>query len=143
MAEKVVRNGNTGNASQQEDPKDKAVDAELEARIRERRKNVASAQRRKKRRTILLIVLAFALLATMCGRDIVRLKAENRALKKQHAALEKERDELKEELKSTSDQEYIRDQARKQLRLLNPGEILFTFDDEEDHAGKGEEDEQQ
>jgi hypothetical protein len=27
--------------------------------------------------------------------------------------------------------EYIREQARKQLRLLNPGEILFTFDDGE------------
>ena len=70
----------------------------------------------------------------MCGKDIVRLKAENRALKKQQVALEKQRDELKEELKSTNDQEYIREQAKKQLRLLNPGEILFTFEDEEDAA---------
>ena len=45
------------------------------------------------------------------------------------AALEKQRDELKEELKNTGESEYIREQARKQLRLLNPGEILFTFED--------------
>ena len=67
----------------------------------------------------------------MCGKDIVRLKAENRALKKQQIALEQQRDELQEELKNTNNQEYIREQAKKQLRLLNPGEILFTFDEEE------------
>ena len=65
----------------------------------------------------------------MYRRDIIRLKAENRALKKQQAALEEQRDELKDELTRVEDPEYIKEQARKQLRLLNPGEILFTFDD--------------
>ena len=108
------------------------ADGELEARIRERKKRIAAAQRRRKRMTVVIIIAAFVLLGVMCGRDIVRLKAENSALKKQQAALEKQRDELKEELSNTGKQEYIRDQARKQLRLLNPGEILFTFGDEED-----------
>ena len=86
-----------------------------------------------KRKTVMLIVFiaVFVLLATMCGKDIVRLKAENIALKKQQAELEKQRDALKEELKNVNDPQYIREQARKQLRLLNPGEILFTFDDGE------------
>ena len=106
-------------------------DDEFAARISARRKQIAAAQRRRKRLTVVLIIVAFALLGVMCGKDIVRLKAENRALKKQHAELEKQRDALKEELKNTGKQEYIRDQARKQLRLLNPGEILFTFGDEE------------
>ena len=35
------------------------------------------------------------------------------------------------ELKNANNQEYIREQAKKQLRLLNPGEILFTFEEEE------------
>ena len=74
-------------------------------------------------------VLIFILLSALLGKDIVRLKAENRALKKQQVALEKQRDELKEELTRVDDPEYIREQARKQLRLLNPGEILFNFDD--------------
>ena len=107
-------------------------DDEFSARISARRKKIAAAQRRRKRLTVVLVIVAFALLGVMCGKDIVRLKAENRALKKQHAELEKQRDALKEELKNTGKQEYIRDQARKQLRLLNPGEILFTFGDEED-----------
>ena len=76
----------------------------------------------------------------MCGKDIVRLKAENRALRKQQIALEEQRDALQKELKNANNQEYIREQAKKQLRLLNPGEILFTFEDEEagDGAAAGE-----
>ena len=103
---------------------------DFEARTEERRRQTRAKQVRKKRLTVLAMVLVFAFLATMCGKDIIRLKAENRALKKQQIALQKERDELKAELESTSEQEYIRDQARKQLRLLNPGELLFMFEDE-------------
>ena len=102
---------------------------ELSSRIEERRKTVASRQRNKKRRTLIVLLLAFVLMASMCGRDIIRLKAENRELRKQQVALEKQRDELKKELENTGESEYIREQARKQLRLLNPGEILFTFED--------------
>lgn len=106
-------------------------DEEMRQRVEERRRASSIKRRRKKALTLIAVIAAFALLATMCGKDIVRLKAENRALKKQQIALEKQRDELQEELKNANDQEYIREQAKKQLRLLNPGEILFTFEEEE------------
>ena len=111
------------------EPAEKLSQEEIDARLEARRRSRKAKQTRKKRITILLMVLVFALLATMCGKDIVRLKAENVALKRQQAALKKERDDLKAELESTSEQEYIRDQARKQLRLLNPGELLFIWDE--------------
>ena len=103
----------------------------MRQRIEERRRANAVRRRRKKVLTLFAVIVAFVFLGTMCGKDIVRLKAENRALKKQQIALEQQRDELQEELKNTNNQEYIREQAKKQLRLLNPGEILFTFDEEE------------
>lgn len=103
----------------------------MRQRIEERRRLNAAKRRRKKVLTLFAVIVAFVFLGTMCGKDIVRLKAENRALKKQQIALEQQRDELQEELKNTNNQEYIREQAKKQLRLLNPGEILFTFDEEE------------
>ena len=103
----------------------------MRQRIEARRNAVTNRRRMKKLITLVLVIAAFAMLSTMCGKDIVRLKAENRALRKQQVALEKQRDELQEELKNTNSQEYIREQAKKQLRLLNPGEILFTFEDEE------------
>ena len=106
-------------------------DEEMKQRIEERRRKSSTRRRRRKAFTLVAIIAVFAMLATMCGKDIVRLKAENRALKKQQIALEQQRDELKEELKVTNSQEYIREQAKKQLNLLNPGEILFTFDEEE------------
>ena len=106
-------------------------DEELKQRIEERRRQNTVRTRRKKLLTLIAGVVVFSMLATMCGKDIVRLKAENRALKKQQIALEQQRDELQQELKNANDQEYIREQAKKQLRLLNPGEILFTFDEEE------------
>ena len=106
-------------------------DEELKQRIEERRRKSSISRRRRKALTRVVIVAVFAMLATMCGKDIVRLKAENRALKQQQIALEEQREELQQELKNANNQEYIREQAKKQLRLLNPGEILFTFDEEE------------
>ena len=107
------------------------IEAALSERQEARKAKVAASQRRKKRRMLIIILLAFVLLSAMWGKDIIRLKAENAELKKQQVSLEKQRDELKEELKNTGESEYIREQARKQLRLLNPGEILFTFEDDE------------
>ena len=107
-------------------------DEELRQRIEARRRQSAVRTRRRKLFTLAAIIVAFTMLATMCGKDIVRLKAENRALRKQQIALEQQRDELQQELKNANNQEYIREQAKKQLRLLNPGEILFTFETEEE-----------
>ncbi|MBQ6150673.1 MAG: septum formation initiator family protein [Mogibacterium sp.] len=105
-------------------------DEEMRQRIEERRRTNSIRRRRKKALTLFVVIVTFVFLGTMCGKDIVRLKAENRALKKQQAALEQQRDELQEELRNANNQEYIREQAKKQLRLLNPGEILFTFEEE-------------
>lgn len=112
-------------------------DEEMQQRVDARRKAAAAKRVRKRVLSVLAFVAVFFLLVTMFGRDIVRLKAENRDLKKQQIALEKQRDELKEELKNVDDQEYIREQARKQLKLLNPGEILFTFEDDEAEKSGG------
>ena len=108
------------------------TDEELALRMEQRYKTRRTKQIKRKTVMLIVFIAVFVLLATMCGKDIVRLKAENIALKKQQAELEKQRDELKEELKNVNDPQYIREQARKQLRLLNPGEILFTFDDGEE-----------
>ena len=105
---------------------------ELEARMKKRRARIRGRKRRRKVLGVLLIIALFATLATMCGKDIVKLNAENIALKKQQKELEEERDRLREEVKNSGDREYVQDQARKQLKLLNPGELLFTFEEEEE-----------
>ena len=113
-------------------PEEAALEEDdFEARMKKRRARVRRRKRRRKILGIILIIAAFATLATMCGRDIIRLKSENIALQRQQKELEEERDRLRKEVESAGDREYVQDQARKQLRLLNPGELLFTFEDEE------------
>ena len=114
-------------------------DEDMQRRVEERHRKIARTRIRKRAMTLVLVIAVFVMIGTLFGKDIVRLKAENRALKKQQIALEQQRDELQKELKNTNNQEYIREQAKKQLNLLNPGEILFTFDEEEPEADKAEE----
>ena len=113
-------------------PTEAEGEADFEKRVRKRKAKVARRKARRKLLLVVLIIALFASLATMCGRDIIRLKAENRALKKRQKELEVERDKLREEVKNAGDRDYVQDQARKQLRLLNPGELLFTFEEEEE-----------
>ena len=105
-------------------------DAEFEARMQRRRARVRGRKRRRKILGVILIIVLFATLATMCGKDIVRLKAENIALQKQQKELEEERDRLRQEVENSGNREYVQEQARKQFKLLNPGELLFTFEEE-------------
>lgn len=121
-----------GDALEELTPEDQELAAKIEKRsVLSRRSRV-----RRKRRTIILAILIFAALLTMCGREIVRLKAENLSLKRQHAQLEAERDRLSRELANVGNKEYVKDQARKQLRLLDPGEILFVFDEGQSAVGE-------
>lgn len=104
-------------------------DRELAEKIEKRRIRSRRGNKRRKMLTVSAVIILFAVLLTMCGREIVRLKAENIALKRQHAQLQEERDRLQKELENVGNKEYIKDQARKQLRLLDPGELVFIFED--------------
>ena len=106
-------------------------DEEFEERVRARK---ARARRRKLARKffgMVLIIAAFAIVGTMCGKEIIKLKAENYSLRQEQKELEKERDKLREEVKNSQSKEFLQEQVKKQLGLLNPGELLFTFEDEE------------
>lgn len=113
---------------------------EFAEQVEKRRRKREKKRVARKRRTVVLLVVVLALLMTMCGRELVRLKAENIALKKEQEELKAERDRLTEELKNSNDREYVEEKAREQLRLLNEGEILFLFD-EEDSSGTEKKDE--
>ena len=104
---------------------------ELAEKIEKRRIRSRRVIKRRKLLMVSATIVLFAVLLTMCGREIVRLKAENLALRRQHAQLVEERDRLQKELENVGNKEYIKDQARKQLRLLDPGELVFIFEDGE------------
>ena len=107
-------------------------DEEFEKRVKARKAKVKRKKVAKKFLFVLMIIAAFAVIASMCGREIVKLKAENIALQEEQKELEKERDALKQEVENSDSREFIQEQIKKQMGLLNPGELLFTFDEEEE-----------
>lgn len=97
---------------------------------REKRKKINLTLKQK--RILACVVAALLIIGFSCGRTIIKLQAENHSLKKQQQELQKEQSKLSKELKNIHSKDYIQDQARKQLRLLNRDEKLFIFKGEDD-----------
>lgn len=77
----------------------------------------------------------------MSVKSIFTLRAEQKALTEQNNALLSEKESLEDELKNVSDKEYIEEQARIQLKLIKPGEILYILEDNKDKEDEDKDDE--
>ncbi|MDD6096573.1 MAG: septum formation initiator family protein [Firmicutes bacterium] len=94
-----------------------------------------SKNTRKKHGKINLTVVVVVLILTCVFfgkvKDIVELKAENERLIEQQEELKKKRDLLKAKLKNIDNKDFIQEEARKQLKMMDPDEILYVFEDED------------
>ena len=98
----------------------------------ERKKKRINAQKRR-RRLIYLAVIAVALVAVFFTvQNVISLKMEERELLQQQRELEARKAELEEELTQVEETDYIEQQAREQLHMIKPGEILYLLPDHED-----------
>lgn len=86
----------------------------------------------RKNRILVIVVAVVLILGIGYGGTILKLQAENRSLKKQQKELTTQQKELTKKLKNIHSKDYIKDQARKQLRLLDKDEKLFIFKGEDD-----------
>ena len=101
------------------------ISERTEASIRRRKEQ----RRRRRMAYIFVIVLLLAVTAWM-ARSIVELKAEQRDLEAKQQELEQRKEELKEEQKKMNSDEYVEEQARQQLKMIKPGEILYVLPDD-------------
>lgn len=113
----------------------KAVDWKKKKKVRINRGRMAL--------TAIVILLIVGL--GMSVKNIFDLRAEQKALAAEQETLAVEKKSLEEELDNINDYDYIEEQARMQLKLIKPGEILYILDDntdetEEDSEDKDEED---
>lgn len=83
----------------------------------------------------LLIGGAVLLLAGFSAFRILELKLEERTLLAQQAELEHQKEKLTEQLAHVNDPEFIEQEARKQLKLIMPGETLYILQDEGEPDG--------
>ena len=96
----------------------------------EKKKRIRLTAKQKK---ILAAVLAVLLLLfVVYGRPILKLRMERAELEKQNAELLEEKSATSKELKNVHSKDYIQEQARKQLRLMNKDEKLFMFEEDKD-----------
>ena len=98
-------------------------------RIREKKKRNHSIKLNKQQKTIAVIVLVVLILVgATYGRRIIKLKMENAALKQQQEELKAEKSARTKEYQNINSEDYIREQARKKLRLLNKDEKIYNFE---------------
>ncbi len=115
-------------------------------------KDPAKARRaRSRRKTLLVLVLIVAAAAAWAARSVqkmIALTQERVAVQAQLDELEKRRSELENELLMINSDEYVEQQARSQLHMIKPGEVLYivpnnteyTMPEEEEPAEAAPED---
>ncbi|MGC2873496.1 FtsB family cell division protein [Ihubacter sp. rT4E-8] len=102
----------------------------------ERRQNAARAPRKRKVRinkgriALTVIVLMLIAVVGVSIKNVFDLRAEQRELAQRQKELNDEKAALQEELKNVNDLDYIEEQARNQLKLIKPGEILYILENE-------------
>ena len=91
----------------------------------------AKERRAKSRRqTMLVLFVILAVVGTFTVRSVQRMIAltqERAMVQAQLEELEKRRSELENELLMVNSDEYVEQQARSQLHMIKPGEVLYII----------------
>jgi len=104
-------------------------------RLAENEKSAASkarhrAARRRRRIVIAVFLLVGLAVFASVGRSIVNLvelQAEKSETEAKLAQLQRQKGSLEEELQLVNTDEYVEQQARSELKMVKPGEILFLM----------------
>ena len=105
------------------------------AEVREKpdRRNIS------KTRMLFYAIIGVLMIAILViAKNIVTLKIENGKLIEQEKELQGKKDELTAELQGVDDLDYIEEQARKLLKMIKPGEVLFILNGENPQPEKEE-----
>lgn len=102
--------------------------------FREERKRSTKKKKKvrinKVRIVVTVIVVVLIAVVGVSIKNIFDLRAEQKHLRQVNKELASEKVSLQEELKNVNEYDYIEEQARIQLKLIRPGEILYVLDDE-------------
>lgn len=106
------------------------------------------AKRKKSRRKVdtfriiyWIIVVALVITIGFVIKNIISLHMEKNRLEKQEQELLNTKEELNAELKNVDDLDYIEEQARKLLKMIKPGEVLYVLEGDNPTAGQDNEQE--
>ena len=79
---------------------------------------------------LMAVIFSLVLIGTVgfYAQRIASLHAEREQLLAEKEELEQTREARLNELENVNDLDYIEEQARKQLKMIKPGEVLFVID---------------
>ena len=100
----------------------------LEDRTKVKDDPVKAKRAKSRRKTVLVLVLFVLVMAAFTARAVQRMVAltqERAMVQAQLDELEKRRSELENELLMVNSDEYVEQQARSQLHMIKPGEVLY------------------
>ncbi|NLD11581.1 FtsB family cell division protein [Aminicella lysinilytica] len=99
---------------------------------------MGARQRRKKKfrvnklRLVLIAVIIVLIVAMgLSIKNVMDLRQEQAQLKQTNSSLKDRKVQLETELKNVNNLNYIEEQARIQLKLIKPGEVLYVLDDDD------------
>lgn len=105
-------------------------------KIEERRK-----QRIKRinhlRMGIFAVVIILAFVVGMSVKNVLELSLEQHQLKQENAELKEKKAALEKEFENINDKSYIEEQARKQLNMVKPGEIVYIIEEDQKNGRRG------
>lgn len=87
-------------------------------------------KRNRKRLIYFCVILGIMLVIGVSIFHVYSLQKEYKSIVAQNKALKEKRQNLTEELGHVNNPEYIEQQAREQLRMVKPGEVLFILPQE-------------
>lgn len=96
------------------------------------------AGKKARRRMVYFFIFLFILcLIGVSAFNIISLKLLEAKTMKEHQALLDQKDKLEKIYSQVNSPEYIEQQARQQLRMIRPGEILYVLPDKDAKKDKG------
>ena len=90
------------------------------------------AGRRKKHITYAVIILAIIAAIGISALNIVSLRAEYKEVELQNQQLLQQKEELEQQIKDSSKDKFVEEEARKQLRMVKPGETVYIVPNQEE-----------
>ena len=110
----------------------------MDARAEERRRN-RIRRLNHIRIAIFVVVVVLFVVVTMSIKNVFDLTLEQHELKKQNEDLKEQKAALEKEFENINDKNYIEEQAREQLNMVKPGEIVYIIEEEDQGKDKDKE----
>lgn len=106
-----------------------------------KQKEAASGRRAgkavKRRLVYLLVLVVILAVSSFSVYNLISQKAALNEAKAKQEQLQKEKEKLQQELTQVNSDEYVEQQARKQLNMIKPGELLFVVDSDGETTESG------